>query len=251
MGRLSNKVALITGAGDGIGAATAQLFACEGATVVVTDIRKDRAERVVGQIGTAAISFEHDARDADSWRRIVDATVEGFGRLDILVNNAGTGSGKNIEDQTLDEFRYVMAVNVEGTFTGCKQAIRVMKGNGGAIVNVSSVHGIRAAAHEAAYSASKGAVRLLTKSIALHCARGGYAIRCNSIHPGYIVTRTLERWINAAADPQMRMNELVNAHPIGFLGQPNDIAHGIVYLASDEARFVTGAELVVDGGYML
>ena len=158
---------------------------------------------------------------------------------------------KNIEDQTLDEFRYVMAVNVEGTFAGCKQAIRVMKGNGGAIVNVSSVHGIRAAAHEAAYSASKGAVRLLTKSIAMHCAQGGYAIRCNSIHPGYIVTRTLERWLNAAPDPQMRMNELVNAHPIGFLGEPNDIAYGIVYLASDEARFVTGVELVVDGGYML
>ena len=251
MGRLSNKVALITGAGDGIGAATAQIFACEGATVVVTDLKKDSAERVAGQIGPAAISFEHDARDGDSWRRIVDATVEEFGRLDILVNNAGIGSGKNIEDQTLDEFRYVMAVNVEGTFTGCKQAIRVMKENGGAIINVSSVHGIRAAAHEAAYSASKGAVRLLTKSIALHCARGGYAIRCNSIHPGYIVTRTLERWINAAVDPQMRVNELVNAHPIGFLGQPNDIAHGIVYLASDEARFVTGAELVVDGGYML
>lgn len=251
MSRLSNKVALITGAGDGIGAATAQLFASSGATVVVTDIRKDRAERVAGQISTAAISFEHDARDADSWRRIVDATVEGFGRLDILVNNAGTGTGKNIEDQTLDEFRYVMEVNVESTFAGCKEAIRAMKGNGGAIVNVSSVHGIRAAAHEAAYSASKGAVRLLTKSIALYCARCGYAIRCNSIHPGYIETKTLERWINAAVDPQMRANELVNAHPIGFLGQPNDIAYGIVYLASDEARFVTGAELVVDGGYML
>lgn len=250
MSKVKGQIALVTAAADGIGAATARLLTQEGATVVVTDINGEGATAVADEIGGTGI--QHDAGSEEDWQRVISAVESQHGRLDILVNNAGIGSGiGDIEHQTLDDYRAVMRVCVDSVFIGSKLAIELMKQNGGAIVNVSSVHGIRAAAHEAAYSAGKGAVRLLTKSIALYCAQSGYRIRANSVHPGYILTTMMKEWMERSGNSADIMAGLIAQHPIGFLGEPEDIARGILYLASDDARFMTGSELVIDGGYML
>ncbi len=249
--RLLDKVALITAAADGIGRATATRFVEEGAQVVVTDINEEGVMEVARDLG--AIGLRQDAGEEADWEGVMAATRERFGKLDVLVNNAGIGgSPGDIERQSVDDYHNVLRVNVDSTFIGSKLAIRLMKAQGGgAIVNVSSVHGIKAAPYEAAYSAAKGAIRLLTKSIAAHCAHAGYGIRCNSIHPGYVLTTQMVKWINDQPDAEQLLAQLTSDHPIGFLGEPADIANGVLFLASDESRYMTGAELVMDGGYML
>jgi len=239
-GRLAGKVALITGAASGIGRATAALFHAEGAKVAATD-RNEAGLKTLGP--DADLALAQDVTDEARWREVVDAVVAAFGRLDILVNSAGIGVLGNIETATLADWRKVNAVNVEGTFLGCREAVRAMKETGGgSIVNLSSVAGIIGDASSAAYCASKGAVRMLTKSAALHCARAGYGIRVNSVHPGVIETPMLQH--NPAA-----FNEaMVRATPIKRIGQPDDIARMVLYLASDAASFITGAEFAVDGG---
>lgn len=253
-GRVAGKIALVTAAADGIGAACAQLLSDEGATVILTDIDGDaaaaRAESLGNDAMGDAMGLAHDAGDPADWQLVVDAIKERFGRLDVLVNNAGISRAGTIEEQSLEDLQAVVRVNLDGTFLGCKHAIDLMSG-GGSIVNISSVHGIRAASHEAAYSATKGAVRLLTKSVALHCAEAGHKIRCNSVHPGYIMTTMMEKWMDESGRKEALTAELVAKHPIGFLGSPDDVAYGVLYLASDESRFATGSELVMDGGYTL
>ncbi|MEN3975406.1 glucose 1-dehydrogenase [Emcibacter sp. SYSU 3D8] len=250
MDRVKGKVALVTGGADGIGAATARLLAAEGATVVVTDINKEGAESLADELGGLGIA--HDAGSEAEWHHAVRLVRERYGRLDVLVNNAGIGAGiGDIEHQTLEDYHKVMRVTCDSVFIGSKCAIELMKSEGGSIVNVSSIHGIKAAAHEAAYSAAKGAVRLLTKSVALHCARSGYRIRSNSVHPGYILTTQMIAWMERADNSADLNAALLAQHPIGFLGQPEDIANGILFLASEESRFMTGSELVIDGGYTL
>jgi NAD(P)-dependent dehydrogenase (short-subunit alcohol dehydrogenase family) len=250
MDRVKGKVALVTGAADGIGAATARLLAAEGAQVVVTDINEAGAMALAGEIG--GLGLLHDAGSEADWQAAIAVVKQRYGRLDVLVNNAGIGAGiGDIEHQTLEDYHKVMRVTCDSVFIGSKLAIEIMKGSGGSIVNVSSIHGIKAAAHEAAYSAAKGAVRLLTKSVALHCARSGYRIRSNSVHPGYILTTQMVAWMERSANSADLRAGLIAQHPIGFLGEPQDIANGILYLASDESRFMTGSELVIDGGYML
>jgi NAD(P)-dependent dehydrogenase (short-subunit alcohol dehydrogenase family) len=251
MNRVKDKVALVTGGADGIGAAAARLLAAEGATVVVTDINREGAEALAEELGGLGIA--HDAGSEAEWHHAMRLVQERYGRLDVLVNNAGIGAGiGDIEHQTLDDYHKVMRVTCDSVFIGSKLAIELMKEKGGgSIVNVSSIHGIKAAAHEAAYSAAKGAVRLLTKSVALHCARNGYRIRSNSVHPGYILTTQMIAWMERSANSADLNAALLAQHPIGFLGQPEDIANGILYLASEESRFMTGSELVIDGGYTL
>ena len=250
MDRVKGKIALVTGGADGIGAATARLLAAEGATVVVTDINEAGAKALGAELGGMGIA--HDAGSEADWHAAIAAVKDRYGRLDVLVNNAGIGAGiGDIEHQTLEDYHKVMRVTCDSVFIGSKCAIELMKGRGGAIVNVSSIHGIKAAAHEAAYSAAKGAVRLLTKSVALHCARNGYRIRSNSVHPGYILTTQMIAWMERADNSADVRAALLTQHPIGFLGQPEDIANGILYLASEESRFMTGSELVIDGGYTL
>jgi 3(or 17)beta-hydroxysteroid dehydrogenase len=187
--------------------------------------------------------------DETRWREVVDRVVEAFGRLDILVNSAGVALKGDIETATLEDFRRTQAVNVEGVFLGCREAIRVMKDRGGgSIVNLSSVAGIIGDAQSAAYCASKGAVRLLTKSAALHCGRAGYNIRLNSVHPSFADTPMVQELIATSRNPDRVREGLMKAAPMGRMGRPEEVANAILYLASDESSFTTGAELMVDGG---
>ncbi len=247
----ADRVALVTGAASGIGLATSRLFAVRGAQVVLTDIASgagEEAARSLREEGHDAVFLYHDVTDEESWQRVIDTVRDRHGRLDILVNNAGVGTGGSIEEATLEEWRAVHAVNAEGPFLGCKHAIGLMKQTGGSIINVSSVAGIIGAPQLAAYCSSKGAVRLLTKSVALHCARQGYGIRCNSVHPSYTDTPMVARMVGGHRDPERYRQRLEGASPAGRLGEPDDVAGAILYLASDDAAFVNGAEIVVDGG---
>ena len=252
MGRVEGKVALVTGAASGIGRATALRLAAEGARVVVTDRLVEAGEAVAAEIGPSAFFQPLDVTREAEWIAAMEATVRRFGRLDVLVNNAGVGVVKDIESTTLEEWRFVHAVNAEGVFLGCREAIKVMKGAaagaGGSIVNVSSIAGLVGEATLAAYCSSKGAVRLLTKSIAMHCAQRGYGIRCNSVHPSFIATPMVEAMIEASPDHDKARAQLTRAAPLGRLGDVDDVAYLILYLASDESKFITGAEMVVDGG---
>lgn len=248
-GRVQDKVILVTGAATGIGLATAKLLIAEGATVVMTDLTAGRLEKEAAALGDRAIWHVQDVRDEDRWADVIGETVRRHGRLDGLVNNAGVGNFGAIEDFTLDEWRFVMAVNVESVFLGCKHAIRAMKQTGGgSIVNISSVAGMIGAPEAPAYCASKGAVRLMTKSIAVHCAQAGYNIRCNSVHPSYLDTEMVRGAIAASRDPERMRKRMEKTAPLGRLGQAEDAAYAILYLLSDESKFVTGAEQLVDGG---
>ncbi|HZZ63802.1 MAG TPA: glucose 1-dehydrogenase [Roseiarcus sp.] len=246
MGRLAGKTALITGAASGIGRATAVLFHAEGAKVAAAD----RNEAGLADVKAFAdLVLSQDVTDEGRWREVVDAVVDAFGRLDILVNSAGIAFKGNIETATLDEWRKTQAVNVEGTFLGCREAIRAMRQTGGgSIVNLSSVAGIIGDAQSTAYCASKGAVRLLTKSAALHCGRAGYKIRLNSVHPSFADTPMVQELIASAKHPERMREGLMRAAPMGRMGRAEEVAQAILYLASDESSFTTGAEIVVDGG---
>ena len=245
-GRLAGKTALITGAASGIGRATAALFHAEGAKVAASD-RNEAG--LAGLDGVADLTLPQDVTDEARWREVVDAVMAAFGRLDILVNSAGIALKGNIETATLADFRRTEAVNVEGVFLGCREAIRVMKGNGGgSIVNLSSVAGIIGDAQSAAYCASKGAVRLLTKSAALYCGRSGYNIRLNSVHPSFADTPMVQELIASSKNPERVREGLMRAAPLGRMGRPEEVANAILYLASDESSFTTGIELMVDGG---
>lgn len=255
MGRVSGKVALVTGAGLGLGRATSLLLAREGAKVAVTDIDEALARRTaqeIEQAGGEALFHRHDVSDPDDWPAALAAVEGRFGRLDVLVNNAGIAVAKNIEDTTLAEWRRTMAINLDGVFFGCQQGIGLMKKTkGGSIINLSSIDGIIGEAELAAYCASKGGVRTLTKAVAVHCAEKGYGIRCNSIHPGYIWTPQTENYLRDLGRLEEERARALSRHPIGYLGEPDDIAYMVLYLASDESKFVTGSEMVVDGGYLM
>ncbi len=251
MDRVRGKVAIVTGGASGIGRACAMLLAREGASVVITDVDDGAGERAARETQAYgdAMFVRHDvAREAD-WRAALDATIARHGRLDVLVNNAGIGTPGSIEATTLQAWQAMMSVNSDGVFLGCKHAIEVMKrSGGGSIVNLSSILGIIGDGGAIAYSASKGAVRLLTKSAALYCAHRGYGIRVNSVHPGFIWTPMVEGLVNNARDPARAKERLEHVQPLGRMGKPEDVAYAVLYLASDESSFVTGAELVIDGG---
>ncbi|HWB49709.1 MAG TPA: glucose 1-dehydrogenase [Stellaceae bacterium] len=253
MSRVKDKVALVTGGRRGLGEASAVMLAREGAKVVITDRKEDGAEIVLNKIkgsGGEAVFFQQDVSKEDDWKNVIQQVEKQFGRLDILVNNAGVGAGKNIEELTLEDWRWVMSVNLDGVFLGTKYAIESMKtSGGGSIINMSSIEGMVGDRRLAAYDASKGGVRILTKSAALHCAKAGYNIRVNSLHPGFIDTAMVAGFVKAQGDASAARQELVSLHPIGHLGEPDDVAYAVVYLASDESKFVTGSEMVVDGGF--
>lgn len=245
-GRVAGKVVLVTGAGGGLGRGFCAMLAAEGAIVVATDRDAAAAEAVAAETGGTA--FALDVSQEAAWTPCIAAIGERFGRLDGLVNNAGIAMLKSIEETSLDDWRLTMGVNLDGVFLGCKHAIALMKTTGGSIVNMSSVSGLIGGHNLAAYNASKGGVRLLTKSVALHCARMGYGIRCNSVHPSFVETPMVEAMVAATEDAERARQRLVRQVPLGRIATPADIAPLVVYLLSDESRFVTGSEMVVDGG---
>jgi len=247
MDRMKGKVVLVTGAGSGIGRATSELLAAEGARVIASDIDRTGGEATAKAIGAAARFVAHDTSSEADWVRVIEGIRSAEGRLDGLANNAGIAGPfpSRFADETVEQWRRILAVPVEGVFLGCKVAVPLMReGGGGSIVNTSSLAAFVGTPDLSAYGASKGAVRQFTKTVAMDCARKGWKIRCNSVHPGVIATR-----MGDAILPDERARERMKKRiPIGDLGAPRDIAYGILYLLSDEARFVTGAELVIDGG---
>ncbi|GBR46708.1 3-beta hydroxysteroid dehydrogenase [Acetobacter pomorum] len=250
MARVAGKVAIVSGAANGIGKATAQLLAKEGAKVVIGDLKEEDGQKAVAEIknaGGEATFVKLNVTDEAEWKAAIAQTLKLYGRLDIAVNNAGIAYSGSVESTPLEEWRRVQSINLDGVFLGTQVAIEAMKkSGGGSIVNLSSIEGLVGDPTLAAYNASKGGVRLFTKSAALHCAKSGYKIRVNSVHPGYIWTPMVAGLTKEDAAARQK---LVDLHPIGHLGEPNDIAYGILYLASDESKFVTGSELVIDGGY--
>ena len=245
--RLENKVALISGGARGMGAVEAQLFAREGAKVVIGDVLEEEGQRtaaVINESGAECVFVRLDVTNEDDWRRAVASALERFGRLDVLVNNAGVVSSGNIEAISTETWDRIMDINVKGVFLGTKAAIPEMRlAGGGSIVNISSAAGIAPSPETSgAYSASKGAVRILTKSTAVQYAKD--QIRCNSVHPGPIDTEMLRSGRGAAAG----LGPTIERVPLGRIGTSEEIAYGVLYLASDEASFVTGSELVIDGG---
>ena len=244
--RLENKVALISGGARGMGAVEAKMFAAEGAKVVIGDMLGDEGRQVEAEInesGGECVFVQLDVTDENAWQDAVATTVARFGKLDILINNAGIARINSVEDTTSEEWDLVMDINAKGVFLGTKAAIpEIRKAGGGSIVNISSIAGLTGG-RTSSYAASKGAVRLLTKSTAIQYAADG--IRCNSVHPGVIETpMTTPIMLNTPEGRELNASR----HPLGRFGQPEDIAYGVLFLASDESCFMTGSEPVIDGG---
>ncbi|MBD9624695.1 SDR family oxidoreductase [Ensifer sp. ENS06] len=252
MGRLSGKITLITGAASGIGRETARLFAREGAFVFLADIDAEKGRAAATEIGDAAQFVPLNVTDEDSWTAALEAVVRRAGQLDVLVNSAGIWTDGDFVNCSLADWQRTMAVNATGTFLGCRAAVGAMKskGNSGSIVNISSVYGNIASDDAVAYAASKGAVRLLTKGVALYCAANGMPVRCNSVHPTYVDSEMLERFAEEVGGREVAVAGLSAAVPMRMLPVPSDIAEAILFLASDAARLVTGTELPVDGGML-
>lgn len=251
MGRVSGKVALISGGASGLGRAAAQILAEHGARVVITDVQVDAGTRVAVDIGRDVLFLRQDVSKEEDWQRVMSQIIEEYGQLDVLVNNAALLHMASIEDTSLEDWRRIHAVNSDGVFLGCKYAVETMKGTtqAGSIINISSGAGLRPISLVPAYGASKSVVWSLTRTTALHCAESGYPIRCNSIHPGVIRTPMMENTVPEGEDIDAVMAMHAEVHPMKRLVTVEDVALSILYLASDESAIVTGVALPVDGGY--
>ena len=254
-GRVAGKMALVTGGAQGLGRAHCIRLAQEGARVLATDINGGGAEETAAIINAelgegTAFGMAHDVTKPDQWEAAVDAAREKLGGLNVLVNNAGIGVPGNIEACDFGDWQRCFDINVNSIFHGCQKALPLMREHApGSIINISSIAGLIASDTMPAYNASKAAVWMLSKSIALHCAKKGMQIRCNSVHPTFVDTPILDGTARAhALDKDVLMEKLARQIPLKFVGEPNDIANAVLYLASDESRFMTGAELKLDGG---
>ncbi len=254
-GRVAGKKALITGAAQGLGAAQAMMLAREGAQVLLADVNAsgaaDQAARINAELGAGtAFSVALDVTSEDQWIAAVDFAQESMQGLSVLVNNAGIGVRGNIETCTLADWHRGFAVNVDSVFLGCQKALPLMKDSQpGSIVNISSIAGLIASDTMPGYNASKAAVWMLSKSVALYCAKMGWDIRSNSVHPTFIDTPILDGMVaSSGKSKEVIMDKLARQIPLKRVGHPDDIANGVLYLASDESRFMTGAELKLDGG---
>ncbi|MFP4228268.1 MAG: SDR family NAD(P)-dependent oxidoreductase [Salinivenus sp.] len=248
MGRVSGKTALITGAALGIGRAAAQMLAEEGAQVAITDINEEVGEEAADALsseGREVAFFEHDVASEADWERVVDDVRATFGPPDVLVNNAGIYQIEPLDEMSVEDWKHLMDINVTGVFLGMKHCTPLMREQGGgSVINLSSVAGLVGLPGHACYGASKGAVRTMTKDAAMELAEDG--VRVNSVHPAYIDTQMADY----GADVQGATKEELDAmHPIGYMGEPEDVAYAVTYLASDESKFMTGSELVLDGGF--
>lgn len=253
-GRLAGKVVVVTGGASGIGLATTEACAREGAVVVLTDLDSATGETQAQQLSSDGLRVEFlelDVTNETDWHRVADAVMRRHGHLDVLVNNAGIARIVPLEEETLDGWRRIQTVNMESVFLGTREAIRVMKGRGGSIVNISSIEGLIGEPLLPAYNASKGGVRIFTKSTALYCAQQGYGIRANSLHPGYVATPLIDNALASLPPEQATAlhQDVMSRIPLGRMAEPREIANAVVFLASDESSYVTGSELVIDGGY--
>ena len=253
-GRVAKKVSLITGGGAGIGKACCEVLAEEGAIVVITDVDAESGEALAEEIrgkGQQASFIAQDVTKEEDWDRVIGHIEKEFGQLDVIVNNAGVVIPKTMEDTSLEEWRWLMSINLDGVFVGTKKAAASMRRTGtqGSIINMCSIEGIIGEPLCPAYNASKGGVRTFTKCAALDCAPD--KIRVNSVHPGYILTPLIEGSLAKMEDGGKAFKEAIEAkHPLGHMGEPMDVAYGVLYLASDESKFCTGSELIMDGGYL-
>ncbi|MDE0003451.1 MAG: glucose 1-dehydrogenase [Rhodospirillaceae bacterium] len=251
--RLNDKVIIVTGGAWGIGASSAALFAAEGARVVVCDIDEEGGLATARSLGNRAVFQKLDVASESDWVSTVEAVVSQFGAVHGVANIAGIArDNDNLETCTPAQWSIMQRINLDGVFLGTKHGVLAMKqSGGGSIVNISSIYGLVSdpTGGTFSYSASKGGVRLLSKSAALHCAREGYAIRVNTIHPGFINTRLATRYFKNIANADAEYAAFIGRHPIGRFGEPEEIALAALYLLSDESAFVTGTEFVVDGGY--
>ena len=248
MGRVESKVAIVTGGGSGLGAADVRRLAEEGARVVVTDVNQRDGLAVAEASGARFVM--QDVSDESSWPKLIGMVMAEYGRLDVLVNNAGIAIAEDIEQATTANWRRTLAVHLDGTFFGCHYAIPAMKeSGGGSIINMSSTAALVGIPPFLAYSAAKGGIRAMTKSIAIHCRSKGYRIRCNSIHPGSIDTPMVHAALESTSGLKMaEVKDLAATRKALGLGEPNDVANMVVFLASDESKHINGAELVIDNG---
>ena len=255
MERLKGKTAFISGGARGLGAEMARLLHGEGANVMVTDILEDEGHALANDHENMTF-MAHDVLQEDQWIATIGATKEAYGGLDVLVNNAGIAhNATTIEETSYEQWRKVVGIDLDAVFLGCKHGVGLMKDGGGSIINISSIYGIVGSAGQAPYHAAKGGVRLLTKALAVELAQLGYGIRVNSVHPGFVGTDMVRDGLRQAVENGLMPGEneaieiLTMQTPIGRLGVPRDIANAVLFLASEESAWMTGAELVVDGGY--
>ncbi|MHA6195168.1 SDR family oxidoreductase [Pseudomonas wadenswilerensis] len=247
-GRVAGKVAVVTGGARGIGRASVRLLVREGARVVIADIDEVAGEALVAELGETTLFVRHDASSESAWQALMGVVRERYGRLDILVNNAGILISGTIEETPLDDWHKLMRVNADSVFLGCREAIGLMKEGGGSIINLSSIAALAGRDDYLAYSASKGAVAALTRSVAAFCRRRKFRIRCNSLHPDGVLTDMTSGGFPAGLDPE-RLT--IDSDPMNRMCRPEDVAASVLFLASDEARAVNGVELRVDSGQMV
>ncbi|RUO79230.1 SDR family NAD(P)-dependent oxidoreductase [Pseudidiomarina taiwanensis] len=261
MGRLANKIAVVTGAAQGIGKAIVDLYVAEGAHVIAVDLNDELLQQQFDEHGDRVICYSFDVSDHDAWAQFSQSIQAEFEHIDILVNNAGiTGFsdafGENIdphdpEHVSPENWHKVMGVNIDGTAWGCKHMLPLLKNSKAAsIVNMSSRSGMVGIPGAAAYAASKAAIRNHSKTVALYCAQHGYPIRCNSIHPGAILTPMWEAMLGPKEQHDQAISAVSAGIPLGHMGEPNDVAYAAVYFGSDESKYITGAELTIDGGIL-
>lgn len=244
------KVALVTGAAQGIGLQIAENFLAADYTVILADTNQDTGQTAAYNLGDQAIFQLLDVTSEASWQQAIAAITDQFGQLQVLVNCAGISLPGTIEDCDFALFKKIQSINVDGVFLGCQQAIRAMKStNGGCIVNIGSTLGLRPMALHTPYGASKAAVDHLTKTAALHCAEQGYSIRVNAVHPGAVRTPMYESFLDMAEDRETAAKQFAATHPMGRIAEPQEIADAVLFLCSQQASFITGVSLPVDGGY--
>ncbi|EED35554.1 3-beta-hydroxysteroid dehydrogenase [Luminiphilus syltensis NOR5-1B] len=244
MGRVAGKVVIITGGASGLGAADARLLSGEGARVVLTDVDRERGEALAAEL-EGALFIEHDVRDEAAWQHVIATTVERLGGLDVLVNNAGLVKFGSVEETTLEEYRLLNSVMSEGTFLGCKYAVPAMaQSGGGSIINISSVAALKGVGAIVAYTAAKGAIRAMTRSVAVHCQERKYNIRCNVVLPGAHDTPMTRAALAELPSEEEGLNQIQQHGQ----GRPEDVARLVLFLASEESCHITGSELVIDNG---